>query len=97
MMLNKLRTVRCVASSSDNNPIVNARKKFEKTRSVVAKEHLNKLIIIGTSEVKDIQTFITELDQLHRKEFDSLINKPTSTPTQSPIVTEYVNIFTDDE
>lgn len=72
MMLSKLK-INC--SLKSENPIVDARKRFEKKRNIVLKDNFNKIANIASSEVKDLKGFIDELDQLHRKEFDKLLNK----------------------
>jgi hypothetical protein len=72
MMLSKLK-INC--SIKSNNPIVDARKRFEQKRNIVLKDNFNKIANIASSEIKDLKGFIDELDQLHRKEFDKLVNK----------------------
>lgn len=64
---------RCIASSVPEkpkkaNPIVDARKAFEKKRLVSVKENFNKLVMIASSDVKELGDFIKELDEIHRKE-----------------------------
>lgn len=67
------RSVKCSVASRDNSPknnIVAARKLFESKRLVSLKENVNKLILIATSDTKEISDFIKELDELHKKELN---------------------------
>lgn len=85
-MLSKRLQINCSAK----NPIIDARVRFQAKRSVVLKENLSKFIAISTSEIKDVQVFIVELDQLHRKEVDKYFNKKTN---DDESVVEPDNIF----
>lgn len=94
MMLNRARCVqaRCDASRKDAvNPVVAARKRFEKKRSSVLKDNFNKIVLIGTAEIADVKEFLVELDQIHKKEVEGWFNKD---PKQ-PEVVDADNIFSE--
>lgn len=70
MMLAR-RSLTCVATSQKpQNNIAAARKAFEKRRLASVKENFNKLVLIATSDTKEISDFVKELDELHKKHFD---------------------------
>jgi flagellin-specific chaperone FliS len=74
-MLSRLHSVSVRCNKQDSNPISDARKRFEKRRNTIAKENFNKIVNIVNADLKDSQEFLTELDKLHRIEFDKLVNK----------------------
>ena len=74
-MLAARRSLVCVAQQKPQSQSLNtinvARKAFEKRRLASAKENFNKLMLIATSDTKDITDFVTELDKLHKERFES--------------------------
>ena len=73
------RSLTCVASSQKpQNSIAAARKAFEKRRTSSVKENFNKLVLIATSDTKEITDFMKELDELHKKQFESFKKKDES-------------------
>lgn len=80
-MLLSRRTLRCFASRDTPelpkppSPINEARKAFEKRRLVSLKENFSKLVMIATSDGKELSDFAKELDELHKKEFGAIFEK----------------------
>jgi hypothetical protein len=67
-MLLSRRSIICVASSKKpDNPVVAARKAFEKRRMTSVKENFNKLVVIATADAKEVTDFLKELDEIHKK------------------------------
>lgn len=67
------RAMTCVASTDGDkltrrNRIADARKAFEKRRLVSVKENFNKLVMIATSDVKELTDFLKEIDEAHKQE-----------------------------
>jgi len=82
--------LRCVAScnnksssSKADNPIVQARKRFEVARQTAVKDTFNKLSAIAAADVKQVTDFLVELDTLHKKELQM----------QKPVEVEPETIF----
>ena len=59
------------------------RRKVETKRTVVLKDHVNKLAAIGTAEVKEVTDLLKELDEIHRDIFKSLTSKVSSSTSSS--------------
>jgi len=77
MILASRTSLKCVASCQNSsssqtpkvdNPIVQARKRFEAARQVAAKDTFNKLSAIAAADMKQVTDFLVELDTLHKKE-----------------------------
>ena len=91
MMLTR-RSLKCLATSQKpQNNITVARKAFESRRFISVKENFNKLVLIATSDTKEISDFMKELDLLHKKHFEKTPTTPTTSTTDESSSDE--NIF----
>lgn len=97
-MLLSRRSLRCFASRDVPNlpkqpsPIQESRKAFEKKRLVSLKENFSKLVMIATSDAKEIADFAKDLDELHKKEFNAFFQKGSSQTSK-----ESDNIFLEEQ
>jgi hypothetical protein len=94
-------TSRCCASKkNETNPVTVSRKRFEAKRGVSLKENLNKLLVIANADIKEYGDFIKDLDEIHKKEVNTFIDKvkaggPSSSSSSSE--DEGENIFVSKE
>lgn len=100
MMLSRVPRLNCYAKydskvSKADNPIINARKAFEKKRMTSLKENFNKLVTIATADSKEVVDFVKELDELHKKEIEKFMDKMPKTVGSSNENESKENIFLD--
>jgi len=69
--------VKCESNSSNNQVknITNIRKEFEKSRSLILKDNVNKLLAIARSDVKEYSDLFKELDNVHKESINNFINQ----------------------
>lgn len=89
------RCVRCVAASDSPNSIKDARKRFEKERTVTIKDNFNKVLGIANVEVKEVGGFLKELDQLHKDILGSWGDKKSASVVANEEDARDDNIFAD--
>ncbi len=70
LLARKLTVNACAAPKRSENVIQVAKRRFEKKRFVSLKENFNKLVAIATADTKELQEFLVELDELHKKELN---------------------------
>ena len=93
-----VQQVRCDAGSQNTPkkplfPLLNT--PSAKKRNVSIKENINKLIAIGTSEVKEFNELMKEFDIAHKKALDVLKSNSSSESSSTPSTEETDNIFLD--
>jgi uncharacterized membrane protein YjjP (DUF1212 family) len=101
-ILLRSRTTTKISCSSEKkeSSISISRKQFEKKRNISLKENVNKLLIIASSDLKEYSDFFKELDEIHKKEINKIIDKVKNKSSESSIIEEsiedsddYQNIF----
>lgn len=76
----RTHTIRVVAEQQPPKkvitPMTDLRKKLEQQRIVTLREHLNKLAVVATTDIKLIYDTFLELDVIHKRLFEHSEKEP---------------------
>lgn len=91
----RINIITRASADKKENPISIARKAYEAKRTVTAKENLNKLLMIASSDIKELNEFIKDLDDIHKKEMTEIVTKIQGKKKDE--IVEDENIFKDEK
>ena len=82
IMNRKVSKIQC----SSDSKLSEASKAFRIKRVQTIKENLNKFIMLGSSDIKEVSDHIKELDLLHKEAIEGLMSRKTAktSTSQSP-------------